>query len=234
MVFRLKNILKRLYKKTTDLNEKNITSLLELNNNASYLDLGCDDGHKTLQFNNKIETKNIYGIEIISGRARLAQKEGIKVFVCDLAKEWPIKNNSMDVITANQVIEHVPNIDHFVSELKRVLKKGGYAVISTENGSSWHNIFASIMGWQIFSLTNVSEKQSGIGNPLALHQGEKFVTGSWTHKTIFNYQGLIDLFILYRFKVIEIRGSGYHPFLPIFGEYDVRHSHYLSLKIMRI
>lgn len=144
-----------------------------------------------------------------------------------------MKNNSVDVITANQVIEHVPNIDHFVSELKRILKKGGYAVISTENGSSWHNIFASIMGWQIFSLTNVSEKQSGIGNPLALHQNETFVTSSWTHKTIFNYQGLIDLFRLYGLKIIDIKGSGYHPFYPSLARFDVKHAHYLAIKIRK-
>lgn len=52
------------------------------------------------------------------------------------------------------MIEHVSNVDLFVSEVFRVLKKGGHAVISTENGSSWHNVFAAAMGWQIFSLTN--------------------------------------------------------------------------------
>lgn len=81
-----KSLLLYLYKKTTDLNEKNIISLLESNKHASYLDLGCDDGYKTLQFNSKIQTKNIYGIEIVSKKAKLAQKKGIKVFVCDLAK----------------------------------------------------------------------------------------------------------------------------------------------------
>lgn len=228
-----KSLLLYLYKKTTDLNEKNIISQLEYNPSAKLLDIGCDDGVKTLQFANKVKTKNIFGIEIIKKRAKLAQKKEINVWIGDLNSKWNINDNSIDVLTANQVIEHVSDIDHFISEIKRVLKKGGYAIISTENGSSWHNIFASIMGWQIFSLTNVSKKQSGIGNPLALHQNEKSVTSSWTHKTIFNYRGLIDLFRLYGFRVVEIKGSGYHPFLPIFGKYDVRHSHYLSLKIRK-
>jgi hypothetical protein len=53
---------------------------------------------------------------------------------------------------------------------------------------SW-NIFAAAMGWQIFSLTNVSAMSSGVGNPLALHHGHRRALASWTHKAIFNYRG---------------------------------------------
>lgn len=227
----IKSILKRLYEQTTSLNEKNILSQLKVDNSARYLDLGCNDGLETIKRAGVIQTKKIYGIEIVPRQAKKAQKRGIDVWIADLNKKWEYPNNYFDVITANQVIEHVPNIDHFVSEIKRVLKKGGYAIISTENGSSWHNIFAAIMGWQIFSLTNMSKKQSGIGNPLALHKKEKFVTGSWTHKTIFNYQGLREIVELYEFKVESYKGSGYHPLVPQFGCLDPRHAHYLSIKI---
>lgn len=229
----IKSILKRLYEQTTFLNEENILSQLEVNKNARYLDLGCNDGIETIKRVGAIQTKKVYGIEIVPKQAKKAQKTGIDVRIADLNKKWKYPNNYFDVITANQVIEHVPDIDHFVSEIRRVLQPGGYAIISTENGSSWHNIFAAIMGWQIFSLTNVSEKQSGIGNPLALHKNEKFVIGSWTHKTIFNYQGLKEVFELYGFKVESYKGSGYHPLIPQFACLDPRHAHYLSIKIKK-
>lgn len=230
-----KKYLNYLYIKTTEMNGKNIISQLEINPEAKYLDLGCNDGLGTIKRANTIQTKKIYGIEIIRKQARKAEKLGINVWIGDLNKKWKYLNNYFDVITANQVIEHVSDIDHFISEIKRVLKKGGYAIISTENGSSWHNIFASILGWQIFSLSNVSIKQGGIGNPLSLHRSEKISQSisSWVHKTIFNYCGLKEILEVYDFRVVSYLGSGYHPFFPYFGRIDVRHAHYLSIKVIK-
>lgn len=229
----IKSILKKLYEQTTSLNEENILFQLEEDNNARYLDLGCNDGSETIKRAGVIQTKKIYGIEIVPKQARKAQKRGIDVWGADLNKKWKYPNNYFDAITANQVIEHVPDIDHFIFEIKRVLKPGGYAIISTENGSSWHNIFAAIMGWQTFSSTNISSLSGGIGNPLALHRREKPQFSSWTHKTIFNYQGLEEIFGLYGFKVESYKGSGYHPLIPHFGCLDPRHAHYLSIKIRK-
>ena len=39
-------------------------------------------------------------------------------------KKFPIESESIDVVFANQVIEHLINIDNFVSETYRVLKRG--------------------------------------------------------------------------------------------------------------
>lgn len=79
-----------------------------------------------------------------------------------------LENESIDVVFSNQVIEHLYETDKFISEIYRILKPGGYAVISTENLSSWHNIFALILGWQPFSLSNISSLRSSIGNPFGL------------------------------------------------------------------
>lgn len=119
--------------------------------------------------------------------------------------------------------------DRFASEIYRILKPGGSAIISTENGSSWHNIFASILGWQIFSLTNVSRLQAGIGNPLALLRNQPIEFSTWTHKVIFNYRGLKEFFLLHGFKEIQIKGAGYYPFPTQLAKLDPRHSHFITL-----
>lgn len=227
----MKNYLQNLYKKAVTRNQENISNLLEKNNDAKFLDLGCDDGNFTFKLAKEIGTKNIYGMEIIKERALLAEKYGIKIIINDLDKEWPLENNFFEVVHANQVIEHVSDIDHFASEIYRILKPGGYAIISTENASSWHNIFASIMGWQIFSLTALSKKKHGIGNPLALHRGEEHEL-SWTHKTIFNYRGLKEFLEIYDFKTEKYLGAGYYPF-PFLSKLDVRHSHFITIKIRK-
>ena len=53
---------------------------------------------------------------------------------------------AFDVVHANQVIEHVFDLDRFVSEIKRVLAPGGRAIICTENIASWHSVAALFLG----------------------------------------------------------------------------------------
>ncbi|MFA5406137.1 MAG: class I SAM-dependent methyltransferase [Candidatus Nanoarchaeia archaeon] len=223
------SLLKKMFEKAAELNKKNILLSLERNPRAKLLDLGCDDGDWSLVLAKKIGTKRLYGIDIVSGQLRKADKKGLITKKADLNKKFPFKNNSFDVVHANQVIEHISDLDNFVSEVYRILKPGGYVVISTENASSWHNIFASIMGWQIFSLTNISKKALGIGNPLAVLKGEKIGLVSWTHKTILNYRGLKELFILYNFNKIKMLGAGYYPLPTKLGCLDPRHAHFITL-----
>lgn len=213
-----------------NLRKEMILDLLEKDPEARVLDLGCDEGTWSLKLKDKISAKSIYGIEIVDERLKEAQEKGVIVKKSDLNERFPFEDNLFDVIHADQVIEHIAFLDKFIAEIYRVLKPGGYVVIGTENGSSWHNIFAAILGWQIFSLTNVSSKISGIGNPLAIQRGKKIDLDTWTHKTIFNYRGLKEFFEAYEFKNVKVTGSGYHPLPASFGKIDPRHSHYIILK----
>lgn len=150
----MKKIIERIYTNAVNQNHRNILRMLEKNKKAYFLDLGCDDGALTISMAQKIGTKNIHGVEIVKERIAMATKRSVKVKKFDLNSKFIFKNNSFDVVHANQVIEHLYNSDNFISEIFRLLKPRGYAIISTENASSWCNIFASVMGWQIFSLTN--------------------------------------------------------------------------------
>jgi SAM-dependent methyltransferase len=158
----------------------------------------------------------------------------VRVTVSDLASAFPFADESFDLVHANQVIEHVSDVDHFLAETNRILRVGGVAIISTENGSSWHNIFAATMGWQIFSLTNVSAVTRGVGNPVALHRGSPLALRSWTHKTIFNYRGLLEIVGLHGLSLMRAVGAGYHPLPAGIGRVDVRHSHFITVKVKKL
>lgn len=138
-----------------------------------------------------------------------------------------------DVIHSNQVIEHLYNSDNFLSEIYRILKPDGCAIISTENASSWCNILASILGWQIFSLTNFSSRKQGIGNPLALHKDDKQNLESWNHIRIYSIRGLKEYLEAFGFKVEKIKGAGYFPLPAIFGDFDKTHCHFMTFKIKK-
>jgi SAM-dependent methyltransferase len=225
----LKSFLNGLFLAANDHNRSNILSLAARESAATMLDLGCDEGTWTLEVAQKAKVQKITGVELNPTAAELARKKGIEVAIADLKDRLPFSEAAFDLIHSNQVIEHVPDVDQFASEAFRVLKPNGRLIVSTENGSSWHNIFAAILGWQIFSLTNLSSVQSGVGNPMALHRGSRDFASTWTHKVIFNYRGLVEFLALHGFTDIQVSGAGYYPFPTRWGSWDVRHAHFLTV-----
>jgi SAM-dependent methyltransferase len=225
--------LERIYASSDELNRRNILELVGTVGHGNLCDLGCDDGDWTSAVAAKSGCQKIYGIEVVPDRAELARARGIEVSVTDLDRPFPFRDGEMDVIHANQVIEHVTDVDNFMSEVHRILRVGGAAVISTENGSSWHNIFAAVMGWQIFSATNISKRTEGLGNPLAIHRGGT-PRATWTHKTIFNYRGLREIAEIHGFKFVKMLGAGYYPLPASAGRIDPRHAHFLTLKAEKV
>lgn len=217
-------------------NLKNILSLLSYNPNSALLDCGCGDGENTLKFASKIGTQNIFGIEIVEDLIYKAKQKGINVKQADLNKKFPFADGTIDVVIANQVIEHFYDTDNFIDEVDRVLKlRGGYAVISTENSASWHNIFSLLLGWQPFSLTNISIYKSYVGNPLALQRNENLsLPSSWQHLRVFAYKGLREIFEIHRFQVEKILGAGYYPLPNFVAKVDLRHSAFLTIKVKKV
>lgn len=210
-------------------NTKNTVALLEPNRNANFLDLGCENGSLTQVLANRLGTTTIVGVEITPADAEAAAQRGLLVKQFDLNKRFNFDDSSFDVIHANQVIEHLFDADNFLAEIHRVLKPGGYTVISTENASSWCNIFASLMGWQIFSLTNMSMLGS-LGNPWSLHRKTINRPASWIHVRIYNFRGLKELIEAHGFEVEDIRGAGYFPLPASLGNMDKIHAHFMTFK----
>lgn len=237
----MKRYLKYLFKRTEFDNLNNIFSMLEKIGltQAVLLDCGCSDGELTMRITTEIGAKEVHGIDLFEEKIKEAEKRGIIVHQDDLNKTISMDDESVDVVVANQLIEHLYDTDNFVREIHRVLKLGGYGVISTENLSSWHNIFALILGWQPFSMSNISCARLGIGNPLALLREEnKFIRSKLLqHSRVLSYLGLQEIFEVHRFKVEKVLGAGYYP-LPhnlskIMCKLDIRHSAFLAIKIRK-
>jgi SAM-dependent methyltransferase len=225
----IKKIAEKLFMQADKQNRGKILRACTMNQASILLDIGCDDGSFSKLCATASGSKQVFGIELVESAAELARDQGIDVAIQDLSNGLPYSNNAFDAIISNQVIEHVPDIDLYMSEISRVLSPNGYAIISTENGSSWINIFASIMGWQQFSLTNMSKVRGGVGNPLALHRGSKTINPTWTHKTIFNYRGLIEFAEIHNLEVTKVLGSGYFPLPRFLANLDARHSHFITI-----
>lgn len=225
----IKKFLSHLFDSAMALNRQNILSSIVPLKEGKLLDVGCNDGNWTIALGKKMQTDQLYGIEIVDREAKKAQGLGIQVKTGDIVNGLPYDNDEFDLVHANQIIEHVSDVDLFAREIYRVLKPGGLLILSTENASSWHNIFALVLGWQMFSLSNMSDLQLGVGNPCALHRNEHGHQKSWTHKVIFSYLGLKEFLELHRFKNISVLGAGYYPLPSNIGKLDKRHAHFLTI-----
>ena len=196
---------------------------------GALVDLGCADGSRTLDFAAQARAGSTYGVEVTPAHARAARARGVDVVEADLNGRLPFDDARFDIVVSNQVIEHLADTDRFVSEIRRILRPGGLAVTSTENLASWHNISALLLGWQPFSLTNVTRRGGGVGNPLALHRGEEPALPTWEHMRVFAYRGLRELFLTHGFTVTAVLGAGYYPLGARVGRLEPRHAAFLTL-----
>lgn len=228
----LREYLLGVWDEAEELNRRAIISLLEPGIDT-LLDLGCNDGAFTRRIAGEIGARKALGVEIDPDRAQTARDRGITVTVADLEHALPLEDETADAITANQVIEHLKNTDNMISEAMRLLRPGGLLVVSTENLSSWHNIFSIILGWQPFSLTNISDRRMGIGNPLSLYRGNIGACRYMQHQRIFSPRGLTELLEAHGFQVESLKGAGYFPLggrlTRTLNAIDTRHSSFMTI-----
>ena len=217
-------------------NLNNIKSIIKkyARTNDVFCDLGCDNGSWSIELSELIHTKKVYGVEIIKERREEAKNQGVNAINSNLNNKCAFDDNFFDIIHSNQVIEHLSDTDCFISEIYRMLKPGGYAVISTENLASWHNIFSLVFGFMPFSLVNVTEKTAALGNKFAPHNKEDFwESTSWQHMRVFTTKGLIHLFELFGFEIIMILGSGYYPLGNWPAKIDKHHCAFITLCVRK-
>lgn len=65
-----------------------------------------------------------------------------KAHILDLNKDkLPFPDNYFDVVFSKSVIEHIENTEHYINEMKRVLKKGGLLLILAPDWETQYIIF---------------------------------------------------------------------------------------------
>ncbi len=95
------------------------------------LDIGAGTGDFLLGCKN--QNWDILGIEPNDKAKGIALGKGVK-FGDTIEK---LESNSFDVITMWHVLEHVPDVEHQVAELKRLLKPSGTIIIAVPNFKSY-------------------------------------------------------------------------------------------------
>lgn len=157
--------------------------------NAKILDFGCYDG--TLLSIIKNDTNEFYGIEASDYGVRECKKNGLKVknFFYTDDSTVPFGNNFFNVVIAGEIIEHIYDTDRILKEINRILKLGGYFLISTPNVAS--------LGRRMMLLLGV--------NPLIeVSPNEPESSG---HIRYFTFEGLTNLLKKHGFSILSSRSD---------------------------
>jgi len=71
---------------------------------------------------------------------------GLPAFIHNLNQGLPFSNESFDLAVCLEVIEHIPQAEFLLSEIYRVLKKGGNLVLSTPNAAYYLFRLKALLG----------------------------------------------------------------------------------------
>lgn len=218
----------RIYERAAAENKRAIMQLMPAQPGAVLLDVGCADGTDAVRLACLVGAAQTIGLELADRFIEAARARGIDVRQADITEPWPLDDSSVDVIHSNQVIEHLADTDHFMREIRRVLRPDGYAIVSTNNLASWHNVLALVLGWQPLPC-HVSDEVV-VGNPLALEEtryGERI----HRHLRIFTGRALAALAEAHGLRVEIAVGSCYYPLgaraSRVMARIDGRHAAYL-------
>jgi 2-polyprenyl-3-methyl-5-hydroxy-6-metoxy-1,4-benzoquinol methylase len=117
---------------------------ISIRNKATVLDIGCGDGYHVCVFNTNKDVQekaSFIGIDIspmkihiASHLARALSFENVS-FRTGSAETLEFSDNSTDIVLCSDVVEHLSYPEKCFTDIFRILKPGGVAIITTPNAS---------------------------------------------------------------------------------------------------
>lgn len=173
--------------------------LKSIRNVNSIVDIGAGTGVDLDIAHQVFPDAQILGIEVHPPYIGDLEKKGYLIRSANIERDnFPFNDHEIDVVMANQILEHTKEIFWIWHEISRILKVGGYFILGVPNLASLHNRILLALGFQ----------------PTAIHVGSAHVRG-FTKPGI--KQFLHDVCPgLYNLK--SFRGSNFYPFPAIIAK----------------
>ena len=117
-----------------------IKRLISISGGGTQLDLGADRGVDLISARDCLPDQELFAVESWPPYVDELSAQVITVFQIDLERDRvPMHDESVDVVVANQVLEHCKELFWILSEAARVLKVGGSLVVGVSNLAALHN-----------------------------------------------------------------------------------------------
>ncbi|BDS11958.1 class I SAM-dependent methyltransferase [Aureispira anguillae] len=118
--------------KTRDLDLKITQEVLKEYEFEQVLEIGAGTGKNTAWLAHK--AKHITAIDFSLEMLKLLQQKvkgaAVEIFESDLNQKWPLKDEQVDLVLANLVLEHIENLEPIFAEAARVMKPQGTFFVS--------------------------------------------------------------------------------------------------------
>ncbi len=119
-------------------------SCYDIPRGSRVLELGCGTGGMWRGHLDALEGCELLLSDLSEGmlnaaRSNLGERPGLSYALIDI-QAIPFPNDMFDIVIANMMLYHVPDLDKALSEARRVLKDGGtfYCATFGEHGHNWH------------------------------------------------------------------------------------------------
>jgi len=101
--------------------------------NLSILDVGCGDGYLLTKLQDKSYTKALFASDLSFSRIKKTRANARKgAFLQSSVTAMAFKDNSFDVVTCSELLEHVSDWESALSELIRISKKNIIITVPNE------------------------------------------------------------------------------------------------------
>ena len=160
------------------------------------LDLGAGHGDDLLIVRSESPGAEVHGVEVCPEYAAQLAGKGIRVHALNIERDaLPFADGSLDLVIANQVLEHVKELFWIFHEISRVLPVGGKLIIGVPNLAALHNRILLALGKQPSPLKNNSAHIRG------------FTKGDLLQ--------FLDSCFPAGYRLLRFGGSNFYPFPPV-------------------
>ena len=126
------------------------------------LDLGAGHGDDLIAARNACPEAQLHGVECFDQYARELRAQDITTHAINLERDkLPFDDQVIDVVIANQILEHCKEVFWLLHEVSRTLSVGGHLIVGVPNLASAHNRLLLLLGKQPSVIQNHSAHVRG-------------------------------------------------------------------------
>lgn len=126
------------------------------------LDIGAGHGDDLLCAREVNPDARCYALESFAPNVTELRSKGIEVFEADIERDrFPFEAGALEVVMANQILEHTKELFWIFDQISRILKVGGHLIIGVPNLAALHNRILLALGRQPSPLKNNSAHVRG-------------------------------------------------------------------------
>ncbi len=171
----------------------------QLECNPRILDIGAGSGQDLLICRRNLPEADLIAIESCHQNIESLRGLGFIVHSLNVEKDTiPCADESVDLVIANQILEHCKEIFWIFHEATRILKVGGRMYIGVPNLASLHSRILLLFGYQ----------------PTCIRTTSAHIRG-FTKEDFINF---LDTCFAKGYRLTSFRGSNYYPFPPLLAK----------------